>query len=159
MTRATKTITAVIALVLGSALLSGCGAVREFLATGPIDVPQPSLPAQPEPWEKIYQGGSKPDGVGQEEWETKSKRRITAMGALHGVLVYGVNNEPGSDALTVLIKGDPEDAELINNVETYVAPTALAWSPTVTVIIDSTLCGVVSELREDSPLCDKLTGG
>jgi hypothetical protein len=158
MTRATKTTAAILAVLIGSSLLTGCAAVREFLATAPVDLPQPSLPAQPEPWEKIYQGGKTPDNIGQEDWATTSKRRITAMGALHKVVVYGVNHESGSNALTVLIKGDPTDTALIENVETYVAPVALAWAPTVTIIVDSSLCGVVSELRDESPLCDALTG-
>lgn len=158
MTRVRKAFAAAAGLVLAAFLLTGCAAVREFVNEVAPPLPQPSLPAAAEPWEKIYQGGSRPDGLSEDEWATKSQRRITAAAALHKILVYGVDSVPGSDGLTVLIKGDPEDAQLISDVEQYVVPVALSWSPTVTVVVDPTLCGVVAELRDNSPLCDKLTG-
>lgn len=157
MSRLRTAIAAAAAAASGALLLSGCAAINEFLAAAPIDIPQPSLPSAPPPFEKIYQGGSRPEGISDEEWATKSERRIVAAGALHGILVFGVDQE-GTTALTVKVKGDPEDTQLIDDVETYVVPVALAWAPTVTVIVDSSLCSIAGELRDDTPLCDKLEG-
>ena len=156
MTQMQRKIAATFVLALAAYLLTGCAAVRDFIAEAPIDLPQPSLPAAAEPFEKIYQGGSTPDGRRAEQWATKSERRIFAAAALHKVLVYSVDHEEGSYALTVKIKGDPADSQLIADVEQYVVPVALRWSPTVTVIIDPSLCGIVGEVKDESPLCDKL---
>ena len=156
MTQMRSTVAVVLSLAIGALLLTGCAAVREFIAQAPIDVPQPSLPAAAPPFEKIYEGGRTPDGVGQEQWATKSERRITAAGALHKILVYSVDHEEGSYALTVKIKGDPTDSQLIADVEQFVVPVALKWSPTVTIIIDPSICGIVGEVKDESPLCDKL---
>ena len=134
----------------------GCGVAREFLADPPIDLPQPALPDQPPPFEKIYQDGARPDGLTDEEWETTSERRITLAAAVKKILVYGVDHDPVTAAITVHIKGDPQDAQLIADIETYVVPVAQAWSPSVTVIIDASVCSVVGEVREDTPLCDAL---
>ena len=159
MSRLGKTITATLGLALAAGLMSGCGAVREFLAETPGSLPAPSLPDQPPPFEKIYQGGSRPDALTDEEWETTSERRITLAAAVKKILVYGVDHDPVTDAITVRIKGDPTNAQLIADVETYVVPVAEAWSPSVTVIIDASLCAVAGEVREDTPLCDALTSG
>jgi len=159
MTRSRKAIAAVAGIVLAGLALTGCAALRELVAEVPLDVPSPTLPTAAEPREKIYQGGSRPDDVSDEEWATKSQRRITAMGALHGVPIYAVDAEENSDGLIVRVKGDPGDAELLTNLETYVVPVALSWAPTVTVIIDPSLCGIVGEVRDESPICDKLTDG
>jgi len=159
MVRPRKALAASIALVLAATLLTGCGVAREFLADAPIDLPQPTLPDQPPPFEKIYQGGSRPDALTDEEWETTSERRITLAAAVKKILVYGVDHDPVTDAITVRIKGDPTNAQLIADVETYVVPVAEAWSPSVTVIIDASLCAVAGEVREDTPLCDALTSG
>ena len=156
MTRVNKTVAAAFSLAIAALVMSGCAAVRELVAEAPIELPEPSLPASAPPFEKVYQGGSKPDSISEEEWATKSERRIVAAGALHSVLVYGVDQEPGSDAIVVKIKGDPEDAALIANVEDYVVPVALKWSPTVTVIIDPSFCGIAGEVKDDTPLCDAL---
>jgi len=156
MARVSKTVAAAFGLAMAALVMSGCAAVRDLIAEAPVDLPQPSLPAADPPFEKVYQGGSRPDSLSDEEWATKSERRIVAAGALHSVLVYGVDQEVGSDAIVVKIKGDPDDAALIANVEDFVVPEALAWSPTVTVIIDPSLCGVVGEVRDESPLCDML---
>ena len=156
MTQMQRKIAATFALALAAYLLTGCAALREFIADAPVDLPQPSLPAAAEPFEKIYQGGTTPEGRRAEQWATKSERRIIAAGALHKILVYGVDHEEGSYALTVKIKGDPADTQLIADVEEYVVPVALKWSPTVTIIIDPSLCGIIGEVRDESPLCDKL---
>ena len=156
MARVHQAIVGAIGLVLAGLLLTGCAAIRDFVAQAPIDLPSPSLPALAEPFEKIYQGGSEPEGAGDEKWATKSQRRIVAIGALHNVFVYSVDHEDGSNAITVKVKGDPEDAQLLSDVETYVVPVALAWSPTVTVIIDPSLCGIAGEVRDDTPLCDAI---
>ena len=46
----------------------------------------------------------------------------------------------GND-LTIRVKGDPEDAQLLADVEEFVVPVALRRAPVVTVIIDPSLCG------------------
>ena len=156
MTQLQRTVAATFALAVTAFLLTGCAAVRDFIAQAPIDIPQPSLPAAAEPFEKIYQGGTTPEGRRAEEWATKSERRIFAAAAVHKILVYSVDHQEGSYALTVKIKGDPADSQLLADVEQYVVPVALKWSPTVTIIIDPSLCGIVGEVRDESPLCDKL---
>ena len=62
----------------------------------------------------------------------------------------------GSDNLTIRIKGDPGDSQLLADVETYVVPVALKRAPMVTVIIDPSLCGIVGSVKDDNPVCDKL---
>ncbi len=109
------------------------------------------------PTRRCTQGGSRPDGLSDEEWATKSTRRITAAGALHKILIYSVDHTEGSNALTLQIKGDPNDAQLLADIEEFVVPVALKWSPTVTVRIDPSLCGVIAGVRDESPVCDLLT--
>lgn len=159
MTQAPKAIAAAIGLVVAALLMTGCAAIRDFIAEAPVSLPVPSLPAAAEPFEKLYQGGSRPDGLSDEEWETTSERRITLAAALKKILVYGVDHDPVTDAITVHIKGDPDSQELIDDVETYVVPVALAWSPSVLVIIDPSLCAVAGEVRDDTPLCDAVGRG
>jgi hypothetical protein len=158
MTRPHRALAAVAGLAVSALLLSGCAAIRELVAEVPIDLPSPSLPAQEPPLEKIYQGGSRPDSISDEEWATTSKRRITAAAALHKIVVYSVDPAEDSNGLVIKIKGDPQDAQLLADVEEYVVPVALSWAPTITVIIDPSICGIVGEVRDDSPLCDALTG-
>jgi len=158
MTRIGKAFTLGSALMAGLLLLTGCAALRDLADQVAPAVPQPSLPANAEPLERIYDGGTKREGMSAEEWDTKSQRRITAAGAAHKILVYGVSSGPGSEDLTVRIKGDPTDTQLIADVEQYVVPVALRWAPTVTVIIDPSLCGIADELRDDTPLCETLNG-
>ncbi|MGC4175878.1 hypothetical protein [Demequina sp.] len=158
MTRASRVLASAVAVAAAALMLSGCAALRELVAEVPVDVPQPSLPASAEPFTKIYQGGDASKNTGQEDWATKAERRIVAAAALKGIFVYSVENEPGTDGLTVRIKGDPEDTALIANVEDNLVPVAQNWAPSVTIIIDPSLCGIVGEVRDESPVCDALAG-
>jgi hypothetical protein len=157
MTHARKVIAAVSGLVAATLLMSGCAAVQKLLNEVPLDVPQPSLPATAEPLEKTYDGGQTLADAGSQDWAKKSKRRITAVGAAHKILVYSVEPTAGND-LTVRIKGDPGDAQLLADVEDYVVPAALKRAQSVTVIIDPSLCGIVGSVKDDNPVCDALTG-
>jgi len=145
-------------LALAAGLLTGCAALRDFADEAFPAVPQPTLQATAEPFEKTYDGGTAREGMSAEEWDTKSQRRITAAALAHKILVYSLSSGPGSEELTVRIKGDPADPQLIADVEQHVVPVALRWAPTVTVIIDPSLCGVADEFRDETPLCDTLTG-
>ena len=154
-----KSIAGVAALAAATLMMSGCATIQRFLNEVPLDVPQPTLPATTEPLEKTYSGGERPAGLSDEEWAKKSQRRIVAAGALGKVIVYSVDADAATSALTVRIKGDPEDPQALADVEQYVVPTALKWAPTVTIVIDPSLCGVLGEVKDDTPLCDAITGG
>lgn len=151
-----KAIASVAGLVAATVLMTGCATVQRFLNEVPLDVPQPTLPATVAPLEKTYDGGATPRDAGTEDWAKKSKRRIAAAGAAHKILVYSVEPTAGSDNLTIRIKGDPGDSQLLADVETYVVPVALKRAPMVTVIIDPSLCGIVGSVKDDNPVCDKL---
>jgi hypothetical protein len=155
--KARKAIASVAGLLAVALLMTGCATVQRFLNEVPLDVPQPTLPATVAPLEKTYDGGVTPKDAGSEDWEKKSKRRIAAAGAAHKILVYSVEPTAGND-LTVRVKGDPEDAQLLADVEEFVVPVALRRAPVVTVIIDPSLCGVVGSVKDDNPVCDKLAG-
>ena len=171
MTRLHKAIAAGAGLVIAALTMSGCAAVQQLLANAPVALPTalptglptalptalPTILPTPDVYEKIYQGGSRPDGLTDDEWAKKSKRHIAAAGALHKIFVYDVDATPGSDALTISIKGNPDDAQLLADIEEYVIPVALKWSPSVTVRIDPSLCGVIAGVRDESPVCDLLT--
>ena len=156
MARGRRIIAAVLTAAAATALMSGCAAIREFVESAPLEGVGPTLAPLPEPYEKIYAGGSRPEGLSQEKWEEKASRRIMAAGAIDRILVYSVTAEPGSDSLTVVIKGDPTDEQLLADIERGVVPVAMRWSPLVTIRVDPSVCGIVGEIRPDSALCDDL---
>ena len=155
MARFSKVAVAATGLVLAALMLSGCAAVRELIAGAPISVPQPSVPAAAEPLEKVYTGGSRAAGLSDQEWQKKAQRRIFAAAAIDRILVYSVSADGTTDNLTVVVKGDPADANLLAEIERGVIPVALRWAPQVTLRVDPSVCGVVSEFR-DSKICNKL---
>jgi len=155
MARFSKAAAAATGLVLAALMLSGCAALRELAAQAPVSVPQPSASAAAEPLEKVYTGGSRPDGLSDQEWQKKAQRRISAAAAIDRILVYSVSADGTTDNLTVVVKGDPADAQLLADIERRVIPVALRWAPQVTLRVDPSVCGVVSEFK-DSKICDKL---
>ena len=156
MARGRRLIAGVLAIGATCALMSGCAAIREFVESAPLEGVGPTLAPLPEPYEKIYSGGSRPEGLSQEQWEKKATRRIMAAAAVDRIPVYSVTAEEGSDSLTIVIKGDPTDEQLLADIERGVVPVALRWSPLVTIRVDPSVCGIVAEIKPDSALCDDI---
>jgi len=156
MARTQRLVAAVLTAAAAAALMSGCAAVREVLATVQEDRPVPTLEPAAAPYEKIYSGGSRPDGLTDEAWEQKATRRIMAAAVVDRIPVYSVEAAEDSDGLTVTIKGDPEDTQLLADIEKGVVPVALRWAPLVTIVVDPSVCSVLGEVRPDTPLCDAL---